>query len=215
MSRGKSSFSGSFLQNQEYTKDTLGRCWGTDTGYTDERERVSASPFPSAMLSALYRPGSPQGLGVQPGHPRQSPVVVQGGKQPWPRPSPTPRAGQGLPSTAKAPSGPRTSWFSFPTLDTEMSVGGEGQPLGESVQTLSSPGEGYRPAEPAPGGVQPGGKARARHRRPSCPGSRRSNKNRPWSCRDTVKTKPRCTESGHLQRCKKQNPAFITDREIK
>lgn len=35
-----------------------------------------------------------------------------------------------------------------------------------------------------------------------CPGSRRSNKNRPWSCRDTVKTKPRCTKSGHLRRCK-------------
>lgn len=51
-----------FLQNQEYTKDTLGRRWGTDTGYTDERERVSASPFPSVMLSALYRPKSPQGL---------------------------------------------------------------------------------------------------------------------------------------------------------
>lgn len=70
MSRGESSsFSGSFWQNQEYTKDTLGRCWGTDTGYTGERERVCASPFPSVMLSALYRPKPPQGLRVQPGHP--------------------------------------------------------------------------------------------------------------------------------------------------
>lgn len=81
-----SSFSGSFLQNQEYTKDTLGRRWGTGMGYTDERERVSASPFPSVMLSALYRPKSPQGLRLQPGHPCHSPVVVQGEKQPWPNP---------------------------------------------------------------------------------------------------------------------------------
>lgn len=110
MSRGESSsFSGSFLLNQEYTKDTLGRCWDTDTGYTDERERVSASSFPSVILSALYRPTSPQGLRVQPGHPCHSPVVVQGGDQPWPKPSPAPRVGQGLPSTAKAGHGPRGS----------------------------------------------------------------------------------------------------------
>lgn len=34
------------------------------------------------------------------------------------------------------------------------------------------------------------------------PASRHSNKTRPWSCRDTVKTKPRCTKSGHSWRCK-------------
>lgn len=33
-------------------------------------------------------------------------------------------------------------------------------------------------------------------------GVRHSNKTCPWSCRDTVKTKPRCTKSGHSWRCK-------------
>lgn len=49
---------------------------------TDVRELVSASPLPSAMLGSL-----------EPDHPSQNPVVVQGGKQqgePWPKPSPAP-----------------------------------------------------------------------------------------------------------------------------
>lgn len=142
MSRGKSrSFSGSFLQNQEHTKDSLGRSWGTDTGHTDKRERVSASPFPSVMLSSLQTQiptGAQSAAWPSLSQPRRGP----GWEAALAQTLPCTQGRAGAAEHRKAPRGSRTSWFSFATLDTELSVGGEGQPLGESVQTLSSLGEG-------------------------------------------------------------------------